>query len=542
MRCLAAALIATVATSFGTPEPVDFRYDVLPLLARAGCSSAYCHGSATGRGSFKLSLFGSDPKADHRAITLDQGTRRLDFVEVERSLLLRKPTRDIAHGGGLRLDHDSPSYRRLRSWIESGAPFRAGARTELVGLELDLVDGQLRATAWFASDGSNHDRDVTELTTFSTSDERVATVDVNGHVELTGPGEAWLFARYAGRDARHRIVRPFADVRSSRAEHLADAAWLDGLAELGLEAADSAPPSTLVRRLYLDLAGRLPTPDEVAEFTAGPQADRVATTADALLAEPEFANVFAEHLSDAFEIPRPSQELERNHARNAALRERLRRSVAGGQRLDELTAELVAPASSLVSRFGDPRDRAEFVGRAFLGLRIGCARCHDHPLDRWRRDQHLAFAALFADRRPGAAGGMVDGRLFDPKTGEAVAPRLLPIDNAEPPADADSDALLRWFVLGEHRQFARNITNRLFAVLIGRGLVEPVDDHRSSNPPRHAAMLETLTARFADGYDLRRLVRSIVTSRLYASSSEPSNEADGRYFARREARPMSTLR
>ena len=512
---VAAAPLALVAARALAPDaaPADFTHDVLPLLQRAGCSSAYCHGSATGRGGFKLSLFGSDPRADYEAITQELDGRRIDRAEPERSLLLQKPALRVPHGGGRRLPAGGEEYRVLREWIVRGTPWHGGPARSLAGLDLALEGGALRARARF-DDGST--RDVTGLATFTSSDPEVATVSTDGTVELRDAGEAWLLARYGNQNARLAVRRPFATVPVETSDHPLDRVWLARLAELGLAPAPPAGAEILRRRLYLDLAGRPPAPHEQDQCD-------VAARVDALLERREFAETFGAHLA---------RWLGAEQARGLA------DAVARGDSLPEI-ARLVLERE-LGTRRGDPRDRAEHVGRAFLGIRIGCARCHDHPLDRGRRGEHLAFAACFADPRPAPGGGTTDGKLFDPDTGEEVAPALLPLDGARAGTD------LVAFVLDEgHGLLAQNLANRVFAALVGRGLVEGQDDHRLSNPPVHEALLAALVAEWRrTGGDLRALVRTIATSRLYAASSEaaagdPATEqARVRWFARREARPL----
>jgi hypothetical protein len=291
-----------------------------------------------------------------------------------------------------------------------------------------------------------------------------------------------------------------------------------------------------------------------------------------------FARVFGRHLADGFEVPPPGRDERQDASRNARLRASLADAVAASVPLDRLARSFFASrregdagaAADLLARFGDPRDRAEFAGRAFLGIRIGCARCHNHPLDRWTRSDHLAFSAFFADPRPAPEGGVRSGLLFHPESGEVIEPRLLPSDDGQTNAAAspceardaspgdtrslDGGDALAGFVAG-HPLFAQSFANRVFAALLGRGLVEPLDDHRLSNPAVHEPVLDHLAAFLrGSGFDLRALVLHIVTSRLYSLSSSsvsgvaasegPGGPHDGvvdlerRFFARRESRSL----
>jgi hypothetical protein len=496
----------------------DFLLHVEPVLQRAGCSSAYCHGSATGRGGFKLSLFGSDPQADHGAMAVELQARRVDFAAPEQSLLLRKPSKRMPHGGGRVLPADGDAYRILRDWIAGGAPGPAPEAAAPEPLTLLREGDHVRVL--------RGKTDVSALAVLSSSDERVAEVSADGALALHGPGEAWLFARYAGQSARLPVVQPFAASPMASGpvpstSHELDRVWLARLGELGLQPAPLAPPTTLVRRLYVDLAGRPPSPEEVRRFLRSDPATRVAATVDALLPTRGFRERFAGHLARWLEVPSGEQ------ARDARLHDLCAQAVSK-DRLESLWEQVqtAGPRHQLVVRFGDPRDRAEFVGRAFLGTRIGCARCHDHPLDRWKQTDHLAFSAQFADPRPVPGSGMTTtGIFFHPETGKAVAPQALPLGR---------------------EQFARALANRVFAALTGRGLVEPLDDHRLTNPAVHEPVLEHLTARaLADGGSLRNLVRHIATSRLYACDSAAPEagargDAERRAFAVREARPAGS--
>jgi hypothetical protein len=582
------ALALALGLLAGPPPPsFQYAYEIAPLLVRHGCASAYCHGSATGRGGFKLSLFGGEPRADHIAIAEDLDGRRLDLIHPEESLLLKKPSRAIRHGGGRVISEAGETYSALRRWIESGAPYERGEPLRLEGLRLERAAEKggrgpaprLRALASFADGrGRRLDRDVSELAVWRSSDDRILAADQQGNLERRGPGAAWVFARYGHLDAWAEVVQPYEPYEGLCGRRPApprlhaneiDAAFEARLAELGLEAAEEAPPHVLVRRLHLDLAGRPPAPREVEAFLALPEAERVEATARRLMALPAFSELFAEHFAGWFETPEE-------------LKARIASALAAGRSVSSIAASLLGGAEEdwrLLRRPSDPRDRAELVGRAFLGIRIGCARCHDHPLDRWTQSDHLSFSACFADPRPEPGGAMREGLFFHPESGEVVPPRLLSFHPPLPPegggvltpplrppegggrlldpatrsADGPSGkggdgmaAQVAWFVLeGGHGLFERSFANRVFAVLVGKGLVEPLDDHRHGNPASHEGLLDALSRRFAaSGGDLRDLVLSIVASRPYALSCEPWPEAEIdaaalRFLARREARPLS---
>lgn len=539
-------------------ESFEFRYDILPLLHRQGCGSAYCHGAATGMGGFKLSLFASDPEADHHAITRDLGGRRLDLRKPSNSLLLRKPSLQTPHKGGRRLREGEHAHAALRDWIASGAPYQRNGGRELLSLKLTRVDDRLRATAKFRDRQGTFERDVTELCTFRSSDDRIVAVDDTGKIEVGSPGEAWMFARYVTRSARLAVVQPFAEdpagvsARDSGAVEAAsplDRLWLGRLRELGLQPAAPAPMTVLARRLYLDLTDRLPTPDELRAFEKLEPRERVPRAAAGLVETADFAVKFGRHLAEWVEIPleppaRPRPQTQTFHQQH----QRLVAAVRRGDKLHVIAERLLVQDRTLLDRFPDPRDRSELTGRAFLGIRIGCARCHNSPIDKWERKDHMAFSALFASQRPNPNGGMMQGILFDPDSGAAVQPRTLPVganpgtDAADREQNGSHAAIVARFVLhGGHGMFERNVANRTFAALMGRGLVEPLDDNRLSNPAVHESLLDHLAKEARTG-NLRDLVLHIVNSRLYQTSSRPSetktDSAAIQFFARRVARSM----
>ena len=527
----AAAAVVVVVASLSWPDggdggSLDFTHDVLPFLQRQGCASAYCHGGATGQGGFKLSLFGSEALADYAAITAEFGGRRIDPEFPDRSLVLQKGLGKLDHGGGRRLPRDGQAWRRLREWIAAGAPWQRGAPRVLHSLALQRRGDQVLAAATFG----NERVDVTDRALFSSSDPRIVAVDEAGRLQEVGPGRAFVIARFATATATLEVVRPFAAdaapvvAPTEATAHSLDRAWLRHLDELGLQAAAQAAPERLARRLHLDLVGRPPTPHEVQRFVAAPDVERTVRT---LATRREFAAVWGEHLARWFELP----------AAATAPRRALVEALARGDSLLRIVERIARGELPVIERLPDPRDRAEYAARTLLGLQLGCARCHDHPEDRWRQPEHLAFSAAFAPARAAAGGGMAAGVLFDEVTGQPVAPRWLALDDGE----AAPHASFAQFVLGPaHGQLARNLANRVFAEVLGRGLVEPVDDHRASNPPAGAAMLQELAGAFTrtDG-QLADVLAFVMTSRLYALESAPSDDARREWLAARTPTALS---
>ena len=552
LRVIAAAIALPLFAQADEPKPFHFAHDISPLLVKQACASAECHGAATGQAGFKLSLFAMNPAADYAALTQDLDGRRIDLAKPESSLLLRKPTRQIKHKGGRIFKKGSADYESLLGWIRRGAAFTENEPGRLAKLRLEPRNGGFSAVAEYRLAKRTATRDVTRLTVFSSTDETVALVHDDGSVTKRAAGEAWIIARYAGHNARAVIRRSFNEdpPNESTTTHPLDSAWLAGLESLGLRSSAEADAFVLARRVHIDLAGRPPTPDELDAFIALPPASRLAKTADRLMRTEEFAEVFADHYRRWLELPEDRGEKDAEKPRNTKLRRYLLDSVRQNKPLPQLARDILGggEAGGFVSRHNDPRDRAEYVGRTLLGLSIGCARCHDHPMDRWQQHEHLAFSAYFADARPNPEGGMMAGKLFLPGTGKAVQPALLQLNPAAPPAPQRRPGdELAWSILdGGHDQFGRNVANRFFGILVGKHLIDAPDDHRLSNPAIHGALLDLLVREFGrtDG-DLRKLIRTIVTSRVYALASQPgegralTTDPAARYLARREARPLT---
>lgn len=531
-----------------TPRPFDFRFDVLPHLQRKGCATAECHGGGLGRGGFKLSLFGSDPLADWQAIVVDRSGRRIDPVKADRSLLLRKPLREVKHGGGQVIEADEPAARALEAWIGNGARYIDRALT-LGELRLSRLDERLFVEAVIVdSSGQEFVEDVSDRAVFASSDPRVIDLEPEGSLVELGPGDTTLTARFAGRTASLRVVRRFGEDVEAAPEGASplDRIYRASLRTLGLAPGPRADDETLLRRLTLTLAGRIPTLEERAEFLTTPSERRLESAAKRLLDSDDFVAVAKLWLRDLLEIRDATPgSSDRITARGKlSVQEILRQDV----RLDRALVRRLHSSDPLVRRFKDARDRAEWTGRAFLGTRIGCARCHDHPLDRWQRNEHLSLSAVFTDPRPGPSG-VEPGRLFDPEDGAVIDADLEAWFGRERPIADPTDrfrslraALLEDAKLGG--RFARSLANRLFAAVVGRALVDPVDDLRVTNPPVLPEFLDALTERLVEReFRLRPFVLDLVTSELWSRDSKPVegdrlDRARSEFFARATAKPM----
>ncbi len=538
-------------------EPAfSYRRDIRQILSRAGCNAGPCHGNANGKGGFKLSLRGEDPAADHTAITREQAGRRVDPLAPGSSLLLLKATASLAHEGGQRFGTNSWEYRTLHDWIAAGAPDDRDHAPVLAGLEVTprnevLVAPRngvgIRATAVFA-DGSR--RDVTREAVFELT-QPVATVDDAGRVTGTGTGETVVLVRYLDRQVPVRLA--FVPQRSGYAwDGPEPAGFIDRhifakLRELRLNPSGECSDGEFIRRVSLDLTGLLPTAAEARAFVSDPAPDKRSRLVDRLLETPAFADFWALKWADLLRVE------ERGLDRKGMdiFHRWLRAAIREDRPLDEFTREIltargstyVRPPANFYRANRTPVDRALAVAQVFLGTRLNCAQCHNHPFDRWSQDDYHDWAAVFArvdykvlrnDRRDDNdshefIGEQVvylapKGEVPNPRTGTAARPRLLgreaPMDTGA--AGDELAELAGW--LTAHPQFARVQANRIWYHLLGRGLVDPIDDFRDTNPASHPELLEELAADFAaHGFRLRHTLRRILDSRTYRLSSDPGD-------------------
>jgi hypothetical protein len=419
---------------------VDFDTDVLPVLTRAGCNAGACHGAAAGRGGFKLSLFGGDPAADYRAIVSELEGRRVNLARPERSLLLLKPTWELDHEGGQRFEADSPQAALLRQWIESGAQrlqSRRLARLTVEPAEATVetlpASVSLQVTAHF-SDGLA--RRVEDTAVFTAADPASTAVAANGSIKVLRPGRHTVIVRYLTEVRAIQVTAPFPGSAAATPKEISRN-WIDdeidaALNALHLPSASQADDATLLRRLTLDLTGRLPTPERVREFLADKRSSQGKYEAelDRLLAADEFTEFWTYKLADWLRISagRPGDTEGR-----AAYVAWLREQVATARPLDELAVELITAEGDSHAQgppnfqrtAGDARAQAEHVAESLLAIRLRCANCHNHPLDRWTQDDYHGLAAIFAGLDRGQLvkwrGG---GEVLHPATGEAAVPRI----------------------------------------------------------------------------------------------------------------------
>ena len=553
-------------TGSAMPRSFNFTNEIEPVLSKLGCNASGCHGKAEGQYGFKLSVFGFDPEGDHAAITRAAGGRRVFPAAPEQSLMLTKIAGVVPHGGGVRADQTSEDYRLVRDWIAAGAPFGSAGDPTVVSIRveprerrLEMTRGQqLRVTARY-SDG--READVTAHARFQSNNEALAKVDGDGLVTAgRTAGDVAVMASYLDSVDLFRalIPRPGGSVASvgavavvgGKPSESIDALVARKLRALNIEPSGPCTDEEFLRRVYLDVIGTLPTPVETRRFLADRAPGRRARLVDALLARPEYAAFWALRWSDLLRVDREKL----GHKRAFEFYRWIRDRVADGMLLDQfarsvVTAEgpvdEVGPANffRVVSR---PGEAASSLSQVFLGVRIACAECHHHPYDRWGQDDYYGMTAFFTSVgvRSGPRGDAVltagDSVARNPRTGRTLAPRPLgrrggAIASGEDPRGALAD----WLVSAENPYFARNLANRYWAHFLGRGLVEPVDDMRGTNPPSNPELLDALAALLVESrFDARTLIRAITGSATYQRSSRPNptNQDDEQNHSRARLR------
>ena len=566
MRILAfLSLLALVTSVVASDRPLSFRHDVLPVLSKAGCNSGGCHGALAGKGGFRLSLNAYDPATDHYNITRENRGRRIEFADPARSLFVIKPTAAVRHKGGKFLHEDSDDYKLLIEWIQQGAPGPSTDDTELNRIELTPALSQLNkgdtqplTVHAFFSDGTK--RDVTRWARFTSTDATVAEVDeATGLAKVIGYGEGAISVWYSGQIALARITSPWPSVIPDEVfartpkRNVIDKRVIEQLRRLNLKPSKPSSDSEFIRRVYLDVVGMLPTPQETKAFLADTSETKRDDLIEKLLAQPEFVDYWAYRLSDLFLI---SSKKLRPQALKAYY-DWLRGEIEKITPWDQLVRQVVAAkgdtlkngAANFYSIHQDPETMAENVSQAFMSLSINCAKCHNHPLEKWTNDQYYSFANLFARVRAKGWGGdtrsgdgartlfIADrGDLIQPRTGKPQPPA--PLDGQAIASDSTEDrreALADWLTSPENPYFTRSIANRVWANFFGRGIVEPVDDLRISNPASNEPLLQAISEYLAkNDYDLKSLMRLILRSETYRRSSTPlpENEGDQKYYSR----------
>lgn len=552
-----AAGVALCAAHLAAAErALNFENDIVPILSRYGCNASGCHGKAEGQNGFKLSAFGFDPKADHRALTVEGRGRRVFPAAPDQSLLLVKASGGMPHGGGVRIPPERPEYATLRRWIAEGMPFGSPSDPALVKIELaaheqTLAMGQSLPQKVVATWSDGRQEDVTDLARFQSNNEGLASVDESGTVTAgQSPGVAAIMVSYLGQvDTLHVVIprQPAIDPYPQVSEHnFIDAHVYRRLKQLNIVPAELCSDAEFLRRVYLDLIGTLPTAEEARAFLADTRPNRRELVVDELLKRPEFADYWALKWADLLRVDRQAL----GHKGAYDFYRWIHASLAANKPLDAMTREIITAegplAESSPANFfkavPQPGQASSTVSQVFLGVRIECAQCHHHPYDRWSQADYAGMTAFFAQlQRKNTPLGEVlvaegDPTAAHPRTGQPITAHALaqPMPDKNPAGDRRRE-LAAWLTAGENPWFARNIANRVWAHLLGRGLVEPVDDFRATNPPTNPQLLDALARHFVEQkFDLRALTRTICASRAYqhASATNETNARDEQNYSR----------
>ena len=551
-------------TGQGQPFVWSFRNHVESVLSKSGCNGGACHGARAGKNGFRLTLFGFDLEADHTYLTRQANGRRIVPSDPGRSLLLTKPTGMIPHKGGIRFEPDSLEYRVLAEWIAAGSPGpsdndRVIQRLQVLPKNSQQQAGTRQQLIVLAHFHDGHIEDVTHWAKYTSINTSVASVNDQGDVQIIGSGEGAIKIWYLNYNELAFISVPYAgqvapDAYPSAARrNFIDEIVLRKLQSLNLQPAPLCDDATFLRRLSLDLIGTLPTAEEAERFLTDTAPDRREQLVESLLARSEFVDYWSYKWSDLLLV---SGERLRPNAIDAYY-QWIRNQVAKNTPWDQFVRELVT-ANGSTHEYGptnffalhqDPESMAETTAQAFMGLSINCARCHNHPLEKWTNDQYYGFANLFSRVRSKGWGGDFrsgDGLrvVFSDTQGELLQPSK---SKPQPPRPLDGDALAfesttdrrialaAWLTDPGNPYFSRSIANRVWANFLGVGLVERVDDMRVTNPASNEELLSSLSAYLVEHhFDLKELMRVIVSSATYQRSSqvEPGNQPDERFYSR----------
>lgn len=563
------ATVAMNVTTLEASRRVSFLQDISPILTQKGCTGSNCHGSVRGKADFKLSLFGARPDLDFEEVVKTDNGRRINRDKPEQSLLLRKPTFQEAHGGGERFKVGSLEYQAILEWISSGLEYDAGgARIEeisiypeeriLVGVGSQqrlIVTGRL-------SDGSQVD--LTQQVRYTSNDESIATVDEAGEITAKRRGETSIMVRTLGQAAVAKIAviqhAPGPDYPTVSIGSTVDVPVFIKLKKLGIVPSKPTDDSVFLRRVYLDTLGVLPTIDETRQFLGSNDPQKRSRLIDELLSRPEFVDLWALKFADLFQLGTNT-----GAKGGWQLYRWIRQSLADNKPYDQMVREMLLGGGSFVydstvnfyhGLWNGPEGMVTQVSQALLGIRMDCAKCHDHPFERWTQDDFYGMAAFFTrleykaesyglferaiavrpTRKPSYDYINNNKELLHPKTHQPLTPRFLTGAVVEDhPGEDLRETLADWTTSPKNPWFSRAIANRIWKHYLGRGIVEPVDDLRVTNPPSNQALLDTLADSLVrEKYDLKKLIKAILNSRTYQLSSVPNatNEHDQTNYSR----------
>jgi len=559
------ASVPVVITNAKTERSVSFKLDVIPTFAKAGCNSGSCHGSARGKDGFRLSLFGFDPDGDYYRLTRENIGRRVNLALPEESLILDKGLGIVQHTGGERFKPGSELYNTILTWLKDGAPNDGTNVAKVVAVDIMPKEAVLAGTGAVQrltvrakySDGT--DRDVTSLAVFMSNNDVAAKVSDTGVITAAGRGEAFVMARFAAFTVGSQVIVIPKDAPYQFPSDVAANNYVDELVHAKLKKLRITPSAvcddaTFIRRAYLDLTGTLPTPDEVRKFVDDPSTPKRNHLIESLLQRKEFTDLWVMKWAELLQIRSRNDEFSYKAALQYYnwLQDKLGSNVPINTVVQELItatgSTLRNPAASYYQIQRDTLKAAENTAQVFMGMRIQCAQCHNHPFDRWTMNDYYSFAAFFPqfgrkngeDPRESIIYDRGDGEVKHLVTGKNMKPKFLGGDEPDIKSGESRRAVLgKWLASPENPYFARNLANIVWAHFMGKGIIEPVDDVRVSNPPTNPELLDTLAAKFTEyGYDFRKLVRDICASRTYQLSTRgnESNAQDDRNFAKASIR------
>ena len=558
---LTADLEVMVENTANAPA-ISFPGRVVPIFTKLGCNGGGCHGKLAGQNGFKLSLLGFEPREDYEHLVRESRGRRLSPASPEQSLLLQKSINASPHGGGKRLDVESHEYRILARWISQGMPYSHADEPQVIAIEvmpphrrLNAASSQQLAVLAKYSDGSVED--VTRAALYESNDSEMADCDENGLVELKDlVGDVAVMARYQGHVTVFRADIPVPnstvaeDAFPTQPENAVDRHVFAKLRSLGIGLSPVCDDATFLRRVTLDLAGRTPSMPEIAQFQNDGSPEKRGKVIDRLLASEDHADFFAGKWNTILRNRRTGGTL---RFANVAFHQWIRESILANKPYDKFVREIITASGSVAShppvawyqQVTDTNQRIEDAAQLFLGQRIQCARCHHHPYEKWSQADYAQLSAFFTTvskkngrdpLEPAVFAKLGGASARHPKTGQALKPAGLDAEEVVIGAQEDPRShFADWMTNPDNPFFAKALANRYWKHFMGRGLVEPEDDLRVTNPPSNPELLAGLADSFTDsGYDIKALIRLIVTSRCYQSDSDamPENIGDKRSYSR----------
>jgi hypothetical protein len=543
---------------FAADAPINFKNQIVPIFTKLGCNGGGCHGKSGGQNGFRLSLLGFHPDEDFEYLVKESRGRRVFPPAPGQSLLLTKPVGRSPHGGGKRMDTESYEYRLIYRWIEQGMPYGSENDPSVIGIKV-LPEGRVMdrnatqqiTTLALYSDGTTED--VTRTALYEPNDTEMAEVTNTGLVTtLKLAGEVAIMARYQGQVSTFRATIPLgADIPSlPPAKNFVDELVFKKLLTLGIPPSEVCDDATFMRRAYLDITGLTPTEDAVRAFLADSDPGKRDRLVDQLVDSPQYADLFANKWNMVLRNKRREQQDMRGHY---AFYLWIRDSLAENKPYDQFVRELIGaagdvatnPSATWFREVSEANQQVEDTAQLFLGLRIQCARCHHHPFEKWSQDDYYSFAAFFSRvaRKPGASPR--EQRIYhndgvaqatNPRSGSKLTPAGLGGPAlAIPPERDPRQFLVDWMAAKDNRFFAHSLVNRYWKHFFDRGLVDPEDDMRETNPPTNPELLDSLASHFVEsGFDLKNLVRTICKSTTYQLSAVPNayNAKDKQNFSR----------